>query len=79
MKITTGLSALAVSLSFAASAAQAEKWDMALAYSATNYHSEIAAEFAAEVTSPLLYRLDALEPPQSGSFNRSELERTRLR
>ncbi len=34
----------------AAGAAQAEKWDMALAYSATNYHSEIAAEFAAEVT-----------------------------
>ena len=34
----------------AATVASAEKWDMALAYSATNYHSEIAAEFAAEVT-----------------------------
>lgn len=41
--------------------------------------AEFPTEFAAEVTSPLLYRLDALEPPQSGSFNRSELERTRLR
>lgn len=30
--------------------AQADTWDMALAYSATNYHSEIAAAFAAEVT-----------------------------
>ena len=28
----------------ATTSAQAEKWDMALAYSATNYHSEIAAE-----------------------------------
>ena len=40
------VSAMAV----AASAAQAETWDLALAYSATNYHSEIAAEFAAEIT-----------------------------
>ena len=37
-------------LTLGATAAQADKWDMALAYSATNYHSEIAAEFAAEVS-----------------------------
>ena len=33
-----------------ANVAAAEQWDMALAYSATNYHSEIAAEFAKEVS-----------------------------
>jgi len=34
-----------------ASAAQAEKWDMPMAYSATNFHSETGAQFAACVTS----------------------------
>ena len=43
------LAATAVAALFAGHA-HADKWDMALAYSATNYHSEIAAEFAAEVT-----------------------------
>ncbi|WP_299727989.1 TRAP transporter substrate-binding protein [uncultured Tateyamaria sp.] len=43
--VLTGAAALLM-----AGAAHAEKWDMALAYSATNYHSEIAAAFAAEVT-----------------------------
>jgi TRAP-type C4-dicarboxylate transport system substrate-binding protein len=41
---------LAVLAASAAGTAQAQKWDMALAYSATNYHSEIAAQFAEEVT-----------------------------
>ncbi|MEL6532909.1 MAG: C4-dicarboxylate ABC transporter substrate-binding protein, partial [Pseudomonadota bacterium] len=45
-------SLIAATSTFALTAwsAQAETWDMALAYSATNYHSEIAAAFAAEVT-----------------------------
>jgi TRAP-type C4-dicarboxylate transport system substrate-binding protein len=47
-KTIASLSVLAMAL--AASAAHAETWDLALAYSATNYHSEIAAAFAAEVT-----------------------------
>jgi TRAP-type C4-dicarboxylate transport system substrate-binding protein len=40
----------AAAAALTATSAHAEKWDMALAYAATNYHSEIAAEFAAEVT-----------------------------
>jgi TRAP-type C4-dicarboxylate transport system substrate-binding protein len=48
MKRTIVLAAGLTALS--AVAAQAQKWDMALAYAATNYHSEIAAEFAEEVT-----------------------------
>ncbi|MCP4319885.1 MAG: C4-dicarboxylate ABC transporter substrate-binding protein, partial [Hyphomicrobiales bacterium] len=32
------------------SAAYAEKWDMPLAYSATNFHSATAAEFAKCIT-----------------------------
>lgn len=45
------IASLSVSVvALTATAAQSETWDMALAYSATNYHSEIAAEFAAEIT-----------------------------
>ena len=40
------LLASAAALAFTSLSAQAEKWDMALAYSATNFHSEAAAEFA---------------------------------
>ena len=43
--------ALALSASLAAGAVlAADKWDMPLAYAATNYHSENAARFAAAVT-----------------------------
>lgn len=48
IKFATATAGLA--LLMGTQSAWAEKWDMALAYSATNYHSEIAAEFAAEVT-----------------------------
>ncbi len=60
-------SAFAVS----ASAALADKWDMALAYSATNYHSEIAAEFAAEVTANS--DLEIVTHPGGSLFGGSEI------
>jgi len=47
MKNTLTLTAAAVLF---AAAAHAETWDLALAYSATNYHSEIADEFAKEIS-----------------------------
>ena len=50
MTTTTKTLAAAALATLAAGAAQAQKWDMALAYSATNYHSEIAAEFAQAVS-----------------------------
>ena len=37
-------------MTLSATVANAEKWGMALACYATNYHFEIAAEFAAVVT-----------------------------
>jgi TRAP-type C4-dicarboxylate transport system substrate-binding protein len=55
----------------AASGASAEKWDMALAYSATNYHSEIAAEFAADVTANS--SLEIVTHPGGSLFGGSEI------
>ncbi len=54
-----------------ATGAQAEKWDMALAYSATNYHSEIAADFAAEVTENS--ELEVVTHPGGSLFSGDEI------
>ncbi|MEX0348100.1 MAG: TRAP transporter substrate-binding protein [Paracoccaceae bacterium] len=63
--------AAGVALVSSASAALADKWDMALAYSATNYHSEIAAEFAAEVTANS--DLEIVTHPGGSLFGGSEI------
>lgn len=69
------LKALAASAAFVAAATtvQAEKWDMALAYSATNYHSEIAAEFAAAVTEATGGDLEIVTHPGGSLFGGSEI------
>ncbi|MCR9257142.1 MAG: TRAP transporter substrate-binding protein [Alphaproteobacteria bacterium] len=55
------------------SAASAEKWDMPLAYSATNYHSQIAAEFAAEVTEKTGGKLEIVTHPSGSLFGGAEI------
>lgn len=57
----------------AATPALADKWDMALAYSATNYHSEIAAEFAEEVTRKTGGSLEIVTHPSGALFSGSEI------
>ncbi|AVO37439.1 TRAP transporter substrate-binding protein [Pukyongiella litopenaei] len=70
MTVKTGMIA-ATFAAFACGAASAEKWDMALAYAATNYHSEIAAEFAAEVTANT--DLEIVTHPGGSLFGGSEI------
>ncbi|MGY0399331.1 MAG: TRAP transporter substrate-binding protein [Ostreibacterium sp.] len=50
-----------------------EKWDMALAYSAKNYHSEIAAEFAKEVTKKTAGELEIITHPGGALFSGPEI------
>lgn len=50
-----------------------EKWDMALAYAATNYHSEIAAEFAAEITEKTGGELEIVTHPGGSLFAGDEI------
>lgn len=57
----------------AAGSAIAEKWDMALAYSATNFHSEAAAVFAAEVTEKTGGKLEITTHPSGSLFGGSEI------
>lgn len=56
-------------------AAHAEKWDMPLAYSATNYHSENAATFAAEITEATGGALEVVTHPGGSLYKGGEIFR----
>jgi len=71
-----GLSLLvAVAGSFGATVACAEKWDMPLAYSATNYHSENAASFAQAVTDATGGELEIVTHPGGSLYKGDEIFR----
>lgn len=52
---------------------EARRWEMPMAYSASNYHSEIGAEFAAEVTENSDGRLEIVTHPGGSLFGGSEI------
>ena len=56
-------------------AAQAAKWDMPLAYSASNYHSENAARFAKAVTDATGGELEIVTHPGGSLFKGNEIFR----
>ncbi|MEM8686524.1 MAG: TRAP transporter substrate-binding protein [Pseudomonadota bacterium] len=56
-------------------AALAEKWDMPLAYSATNYHSENAAQFAKDVTEATGGKLEIVTHASGSLFKGGEIFR----
>jgi TRAP-type C4-dicarboxylate transport system substrate-binding protein len=53
----------------------AEKWDMPLAYPASNYHSETAAKFAEEVTKASGGELEIVTHPNGSLFGGGEIYR----
>ena len=59
----------------AGTASAAEKWDMPLAYSASNYHSENAAQFAEEVTKASGGELEIVAHPGGSLFGGGEIYR----
>ncbi|WP_340115379.1 TRAP transporter substrate-binding protein [Pelagibius sp. 7325] len=68
------VSAVALGLS-AGTALAAEKWDMPLAYPASNYHSENAAKFAEEVTKASNGELEIVTHPGGSLFGGGEIYR----
>jgi len=54
-------------------ASAADKWDMALAYSASNYHSQLAGEFAKQVTENTKGKLEIVTHPGGSLFGGSEI------
>ncbi|MEM9248022.1 MAG: TRAP transporter substrate-binding protein [Pseudomonadota bacterium] len=71
LSLLLGASALAVT----ASAATAEKWDMPMAYAATNFHSEVGANFAACVTDGTGGDLEIVTHPSGALFPGNEIKR----
>lgn len=65
---------LAVSSVFATSA-HAEKWDMPLAYPATNFHTENAVEFAACVKDKTNGELEIVTHPNGSLFSGNDIKR----
>ncbi|MEP1207529.1 MAG: TRAP transporter substrate-binding protein [Rhizobiaceae bacterium] len=58
-----------------ATAALAEKWDMPMAYSATNFHSAVGAEFAKCVTTGTGGALEIVTHPSGSLFKGGEIKR----
>jgi TRAP-type C4-dicarboxylate transport system substrate-binding protein len=62
-------------LSLSAGSALAEKWDMPLAYPASNYHSEVAAEFGNQVTEATGGEIEIVTHPNGSLFKGDEIFR----
>ena len=73
-KSKLAVSALAATLAFSAPA-MAEKWDMPMAYSATNFHSQTGAEFAKCVTTGTGGALEIVTHPSGSLFKGNEIKR----
>lgn len=70
--ITTGLTATALCF---VGAVQAEKWDMPMAYSASNFHSETATEFARCVTTGTAGEIEIITHPSGSLFKGADIKR----
>ncbi len=69
------LLAIVLGLGIGAANADSKTWDMPLAYSATNYHSENAAEFAAAVTEATGGELTIVTHPGGSLYKGGEIFR----
>lgn len=67
--------AATVSLCAVAFTASAEKWDMPMAYAATNFHSAVGAEFAKCVTTGSGGALEIVTHPSGSLFKGNEIKR----
>jgi len=69
------LAAIVLAAGFMVTAAQAEKWDMPMAYAATNFHSENGADFAQCVTDGSGGKLEIVTHPSGSLFKGDEIKR----
>ncbi len=74
MKISTVISGIAV-LALGSTGAMAEKWDMPMAYAASNYHSENGAKFATCVATKSDGKLKIVTHPGGSLFKGGQIKR----
>ncbi|MCB1490473.1 MAG: TRAP transporter substrate-binding protein [Rhodobiaceae bacterium] len=72
---STVLAGVAAAALVAGAAHAAEKWDMPMAYSATNYHSAVGAEFAKCVTTGTGGDIEITTHPSGSLFNGADIKR----
>jgi TRAP-type C4-dicarboxylate transport system substrate-binding protein len=74
--LTLTVAGLAAAITLSAQAVNAgERWDMPLAYAASNYHSENAAQFAADVTAATSGELEIIAHPGGSLFGGADIFR----
>lgn len=74
-KITGAIAGALMASTALTSAAVAEKWDMPMAYSATNFHSAVGAEFAKCVTTGTGGDIEIVTHPSGSLFKGGEIKR----
>ncbi len=75
MKKLTSLLAVTALTATAAAPAMAEKWDMPMAYSASNFHSATGAEFAKCVTTGTGGEIEIVTHPSGSLFKGADIKR----
>ncbi len=75
LKTMAATCAVSAGMALGATAASAETWDMPMAYSATNFHSAVGAEFAACVTAGTGGELAIQTHPGGSLFAGGEIKR----
>lgn len=75
MKLKKWILLFASAAMLSANGVYAQKWDMPLAYSATNYHSENAAAFAAAITEATGGALEVVTHPSGSLYKGGEIFR----
>ncbi len=75
MKRTILLAATAAGMVLSATTAQAEKWDMPMAYAATNFHSEMGVVFADKVRDYTGGKIDITVHAGGSLFKGGEIKR----
>ncbi|MCP4383410.1 MAG: TRAP transporter substrate-binding protein [Hyphomicrobiales bacterium] len=75
MKTLAGMLAATTIAGAYATSALAEKWDMPMAYSATNFHSAVGAEFAGCVTIGTGGEIEIVTHPSGSLFKGAEIKR----
>ncbi|MCB1450300.1 MAG: C4-dicarboxylate ABC transporter substrate-binding protein, partial [Nitratireductor sp.] len=73
--LTKMLAAASVMTAVSATAAFADKWDMPMAYPATNYHSENGVAFAKCVTDGTAGKLEIVVHPGGSLFSGNDIKR----
>ncbi len=74
-KLLKTVSMVGAVIAFSSGAAYAEKWDMPMAYSATNFHSAVGAEFAKCITTGTGGDIEVVTHPGGSLFKGADIKR----